>query len=40
LVFEFQRHGLSAEEFTGKLDAFFSAIPKDFFYAVELRLQV
>ena len=37
LLFEFQRHGLSAEEFTGKLDAFFSAIPKDFSYAVEIR---
>jgi len=37
LLFEFQRHGLSPEEFTGKLDAFFSEIPKDFSYAVEIR---
>ena len=36
-IFEFQRHGLSAEEFVGKLDGFFGDLPKDFRYAVEIR---
>lgn len=36
-LFEFQRHGMSAEEFVGKLDAFFSQLPTDFRYAVEIR---
>jgi len=36
-LFEFQRHGMSAEEFCGKLDTFFGQLPKDFRYAVEIR---
>ena len=36
-LFEFQRHGMSAEEFVGKLDDFFAQLPKDFRYAVEIR---
>ncbi len=36
-IFEFQRHGLSVEEFCSRLDAFFRQVPKDFRYAVELR---
>lgn len=36
-LFEFQRHGMSAEEFVGKLDGFFGQLPKDFRYAVEIR---
>ena len=36
-LFEFQRHGMSAEEFVGKLDGFFGQLPKDFHYAVEIR---
>ncbi|MGH7181547.1 MAG: DUF72 domain-containing protein [Nitrospiraceae bacterium] len=36
-LFEFQRHGMSAEDFVGKLDGFFSQLPKDFRYAVEIR---
>jgi uncharacterized protein YecE (DUF72 family) len=36
-LFEFQRHGLPAEEFFSRLDAFLGALPKDFRYAVELR---
>jgi len=36
-IFEFQRHGLPAEEFVGKLDGFFADLPKDFRYAVEIR---
>ena len=36
-IFEFQRHGLSAEDFVGKLDRFFANLPKDFRYAVEIR---
>lgn len=36
-LFEFQRHGLPAEEFLSRLDAFLGALPKDFRYAVELR---
>ncbi len=37
LLFEFQRHSLSVVEFCSKLDAFFSQLPKDFSYAVEIR---
>lgn len=37
LIFEFQRHGLSVEEFCSKLDTFFSQLPKNFRYAVEIR---
>jgi len=36
-LLEFQRHGLTAEEFIGKLDAFFAHVPADFKYAVEIR---
>jgi len=36
-LFEFQRHGMSAEDFLGKLDGFFGQLPKDFRYAVEIR---
>jgi uncharacterized protein YecE (DUF72 family) len=36
-LFEFQRHGLSIEEFCSKLDTFFSQLPKEFKYAVEIR---
>ena len=36
-IFEFQRHGMSAEEFCSRLDGFFGQVPKDFRYAVEIR---
>ena len=36
-LFEFQRHGMLARDFVGKLDAFFGQLPKDFSYAVEIR---
>jgi uncharacterized protein YecE (DUF72 family) len=36
-LFEFQRHGLSTEDFVDKLDRFFNHLPKDFRYAVEIR---
>ena len=36
-LFEFQRHGLPADEFFSRLDAFFGALPKDFSYSIELR---
>jgi uncharacterized protein YecE (DUF72 family) len=36
-LFEFQRHGLSTEEFCAHLDRFFGHLPKDFRYAVEIR---
>lgn len=36
-LFEFQRHGMAAEEFCTRLDAFFGVLPKDFRYAVEIR---
>ncbi len=36
-LFEFQRHGLSVEEFCSKLETFFSQLPKEFRYAVEIR---
>jgi len=36
-LFEFQRHGMSTEDFVGKLDGFFDQLPKDFRYAVEIR---
>lgn len=36
-LFEFQRHGMSSEEFCARLDAFFRDVPKDFQYAVEIR---
>lgn len=37
LLFEFQRHTLSSEEFCSRLDTFFNQLPKDFRYAVEIR---
>ena len=37
LLFEFQRHGMSTEEFCAWLDGFFSQLPQDFRYAVEVR---
>ena len=36
-LFEFQRHGMSSEEFCARLDGFFSQVSKDFQYAVEIR---
>ena len=36
-LFEFQRHGMPAEEFYTRLDAFFALLPRDFRYAVEIR---
>ena len=36
-LFEFQRHGMFAEEFFTRLDDFFRQLPKDFRYAVEIR---
>lgn len=36
-LFEFQRHGMPAEEFYARLDAFFALLPRDFRYAVEIR---
>lgn len=36
-LFEFQRHAFSVDEFCSKLDSFFSQLPKDFRYAVEIR---
>jgi len=36
-LFEFQRHGMSSEEFCSRLDRFFAQVPTDFCYAVEIR---
>ena len=36
-LFEFQRHGMSTEEFCARLDTFFGQLPTDFRYAVEIR---
>jgi uncharacterized protein YecE (DUF72 family) len=36
-LFEFQRHGISTEEFCSRLNGFFGHLPKDFRYAVEIR---
>ncbi len=36
-LFEFQRHGMSSEEFCSRLDTFFAQLPTDFCYAVEIR---
>lgn len=36
-LFEFQRHDLSMEEFTSRLDTFFGQLPTGFKYAVEIR---
>ncbi len=36
-LFEFQRHDLSMEEFTSRLDTFFRQLPTEFKYGVEIR---
>lgn len=36
-LFEFQRHGMLARDFVGKLDMFFAQLPRDFSYSVEIR---
>jgi uncharacterized protein YecE (DUF72 family) len=36
-LFEFQRHGMSTDEFCTRLDTFFGQLPKDFQYALEIR---
>lgn len=36
-LFEFQRHGMLTGEFVDRLDVFFSQLPKDFSYGVEIR---
>ena len=36
-LFEFQWHGLPADEFFARLDAFLGALPTDFRYAIEIR---
>ncbi len=36
-LFEFQRHGMLTREFVDKLDEFFTQLPNDFPYAVEIR---
>ena len=36
-LFEFQQHSVPSEEFCGRLDVFFSQLPTDFRYAVEIR---
>lgn len=36
-IFEFQRHGMSADEFCSRLDEFFRQVPKVCRYAVEIR---
>ena len=36
-LFEFQQHGMPTQEFCGRLDVFFSGLPTDFRYAVEIR---
>jgi len=36
-IFEFQRHGLTSEEFCSRLDRFLGQLPNDFRYAVETR---
>ena len=36
-LFEFQRHGMSTEDFCLRLDTFFGQLPTDFRYAVEIR---
>ena len=36
-LFEFQRHGMPAEEFCSRLDQFFLQLPREFRYAVEIR---
>lgn len=36
-LFEFQRHGMTTEEFCTRLDTFFGQLSNDFQYAVEIR---
>ncbi|MBX3301049.1 MAG: DUF72 domain-containing protein [Nitrospira sp.] len=36
-LFEFQRHGMSSEEFCSRLDTFFLQLSKNFRYAVEIQ---
>jgi uncharacterized protein YecE (DUF72 family) len=36
-LFEFQRHGLSTDEFCARLDQFLLRLPREFHYAVEVR---
>lgn len=36
-ILEYQRHGLSPDEFCSRLDRFFGQLPNDFRYAVEVR---
>jgi uncharacterized protein YecE (DUF72 family) len=36
-LFEFQRHGMAADEFCSRLDQFFLKLPREFRYAVEVR---
>ncbi|MDK2741310.1 MAG: DUF72 domain-containing protein [Nitrospira sp. BO4] len=36
-LFEFQRHGMTTDEFCSRLDTFFSQLPTEFKYAVEIR---
>jgi len=36
-LFEFQRHGVSSEEFSSRWDTFFGQLPKEFLYSVEIR---
>jgi uncharacterized protein YecE (DUF72 family) len=36
-LFEFQRHGMSMDEFCSRLDGFLGQLPKEYRYAVEIR---
>lgn len=36
-LFEFQRHGISSEDFCARVDSFSAQLPMDFRYAVEIR---
>jgi uncharacterized protein YecE (DUF72 family) len=36
-LFEFQRHGMSTDEFCSRLDQFFLRLPREFHFAVEVR---
>jgi uncharacterized protein YecE (DUF72 family) len=39
-IFEFQRHGLSTEEFCSRLDSFLGQLPNDFRYAEEFMTRI
>jgi uncharacterized protein YecE (DUF72 family) len=39
-IFEFQRHGLSTEEFCSRLDSFLGQLPNDFRYAGEFMTRI